>query len=47
MSKKQLWQAVKFTLFFNLPNSPEWREARVHIAEHIRNNFHNTTLQSK
>jgi hypothetical protein len=35
---------VKFTLFFNLPNTHEWREARMHIAERIRNNFHNATL---
>ena len=30
---------VKFTVFFNLPNTPEWREARSKITERIRKNF--------
>lgn len=39
--------AVKFTLFFNLPTSSEWQEARMHIAARIKNNFHSTASQSK
>ena len=30
---------VHFTLFFNLPNTAEWREARNKIAERIKKNF--------
>ena len=33
---------VKFTLFFNLPITAEWREARIKIAERIRKNFNLT-----